>query len=257
MERMSTTNGFEWAISEAPRHVALTMSGPSLSPVVTDLMEKRLREAAELDGSPTYGGKPWQWWVSNPTPTHAAIADAAGWTLKRRLLKLAVPLDSAPAACADTASLALREFDESTDLAALLRINNAAFTWHPDQHDWTPHELRRALDQPWALPRDILIAIGENDEPIGFCWMKIHNPGTPTGEIFLIAINPDIGGAGFGTALVCASLQHMINLGCQRAELWCEESNDRALRLYSRVGFKIEATEAAYGIGDPSPAATP
>jgi mycothiol synthase len=244
---MNSSNGFEWALTEAPRHVALTMSGPNLSPEVVELMKRRLAEATQLNRSATHGGKPWQWWITNPTPAHERIATEAGWRLERTIFHLAIALDQPPQACATVPTLTTRPFEAARDSDALRSINNRAFEWHPDQHDWTAEEFQRSLAQPWVAPSDILMALDADGNPIGFCWMKIHNPGVPTGEIFLIAIDPDAAGAGLGTQLVCVSLLHILQRGCQRAELWCEASNSRALRLYDKVGFEVIGTEVAYG----------
>jgi putative acetyltransferase len=64
-----------------------------------------------------------------------------------------------------------------------------------------------------------------------------------------LAVDPEHWGKGLGTALVEA----MIDLGerwygVRRIELKVFECNERAIRLYERFGFEIEATLAAFAL---------
>lgn len=150
----------------------------------------------------------------------------------------------------------------SEDAEGLLRVNNRAFEWHPDQGGWSEEQLASRMSEPWFEATDLLVhhteagsanlARGDVD---GFCWTKVHEPltrdvpGGPrpaTGEIFVIATDPDAHGSGLGQALTVAGLQHLTSKGLALAMLYVEADNLPAVRLYERLGMSVHHSDAGY-----------
>lgn len=52
-----------------------------------------------------------------------------------------------------------------------------------------------------------------------------------------IFVKPDARGAGFGRALVEASVDRARSRGCSRIQLDCNRDNEAAVRLYESIGF--------------------
>ena len=188
------------------------------------------------------GGGALHWRVSEPTEQHLAIARAAGLSGDRTLWQMRRPLPAdAPAPPLD-----LRPFVPGDDDAEWLRLNNAAFAWHPEQGGWGRSQLVERLTEPWVdldgfllLPRS-----PADDRPggaiDGFCWTKVHAGTAPLqGEIFVIAVDPDATGLGLGRRLVLSGLQWLHLRGCEVATLFTESDNAAAVGLYRDLGFEV------------------
>jgi mycothiol synthase len=140
------------------------------------------------------------------------------------------------------------------DAEGLLRVNNRAFAWHPDQGGWDADRLATAMAEPWFRPEDLLVhrTDGRVD---GFCWTKAHpalregvddGPRPASGEIFVIAADPDTHGTGLGRALTVAGLDHLAEQGLRLGLLYVEADNDAAIALYERLGFRVHHSDAGY-----------
>lgn len=150
------------------------------------------------------------------------------------------------------AGLAVRALRRDADETGVLRVNNRAFRWHPDQADWDGDRLAAALDQDWVDLDGVLVHEGPDGRIDGFCWTRIH-PATATepeqGEIFLIAADPDLHGTGLGRSLVLAGLDHLTARGVGVALLYVEADNEAAQRLYRRLGFTRHHSDGGYAAG--------
>jgi mycothiol synthase len=140
------------------------------------------------------------------------------------------------------------------DESGLLRVNNRAFAWHPDQGGWDQERLARRMAEPWFRVEDLLVH--HTDGLVdGFCWTKVHaaladdepdGPRPAAGEIFVIAADPDTHGTGLGRALTVAGLDHLSAQGLTLAILYVEADNDAAIALYERLGFRVHHSDAGY-----------
>jgi mycothiol synthase len=139
-------------------------------------------------------------------------------------------------------------------------VNNRAFDWHPEQGGWTRADVEAREKEPWFDPEGFLLhevpvqGGGPRSESklAGFCWTKVHpgDEGTghdpPLGEIYVIAVDPDMAGRGLGRALTVAGLDHLARRGLEWGMLYVDAENAPARRLYEKLGFTVNHVDRAY-----------
>lgn len=189
------------------------------------------------------GGGPLVLWVEQVDDRLDDLARAAGLEPWRDLLQMRCPLP-APATAVTT-----RAFRE-TDIDDFLRVNNRAFSWHPEQGGMTRADVDARRAESWFDADGF--RIHERDGRLAaFCWTKIH-PADPTlgdpplGEIYVIAVDPDHHGTGLGKALTLAGLQWLADHGMGTGMLYVEHDNVAAVRTYERIGFTVHHIDRAY-----------
>jgi mycothiol synthase len=204
------------------------------------LASARLRAA--LDVVAAHGGDGIGVWASEPTPAHDALADEVGLTFGREILQMRRPLpaDEPPA------DFETRAFRVGEDEEAWLEVNNRAFAGHHEQSAWDLESLRLRMAEPWFDPDGFLLH--ERDGRLaGFCWAKIHRGiEPPIGEIYVIAVDPDFVGHGLGRALTLAGLRWLYRAGVGTGMLYVDSTNDAALNLYRRLGFRVDHIDRGY-----------
>ncbi|EFC82365.1 mycothiol synthase [Parafrankia sp. EUN1f] len=210
-------------------------------------------------------------WAHGDAPAAAALAGSAGFERARVLLQLRRPLIAADSATTGSAAAAadddlpsptvppgftLRTFEVGRDEEAWLAINAAAFATHPEQGRWTMDDLRAREAEPWFDPAGFFL-VERNGQLVGFHWTKVHPidpmpagdpqaaPG-PIGEVYVVGVAPEAGGAGLGRILTIAGLRHLRDLGLATVMLYVDEDNDRAVRLYTRLGFHRHTADVSY-----------
>jgi mycothiol synthase len=180
-------------------------------------------------------------WITRPTEAHHRLAGAVGlaagrelWQMRRRL-----PVG-------EDYELATRPFVPGRDEQAWLEVNNRAFDWHPEQGGWTAEDLRDRQAEPWFDPAGFLLH--EIDGRLaGFCWTKVHaEHDPPLGEIYVIAVDPDLHARGLGRALVLAGLDHLHRQGLGTGMLFVDADNAPATRLYRDLGFTVDHVDRAF-----------
>lgn len=226
-------------VAEPTRHgweVELSAGTGRLDGAVATRLLHELRAAVA-----EHGGGTLRWRVPVPTPEHRRSGEAAGFDGRRRLVELRRPLPAPPA----DPPLATRSFVPGADDAEWLRVNNAAFSWHPEQSGWDAATLDAVLAEPWVdLDGFLLLPASPGGAPgdalAGFCWTKVHDEVDPAlGEIFIIAVDPAHAGAGLGRRLVLTGLDHLSARGLATATLYTEVDNRPAMRLYEDLGFTV------------------
>jgi mycothiol synthase len=200
------------------------------------------------------GGGRVNWWVFEPTPTHDALAEAAGMRPGRVLHQLRRPLPTGLDVTIET-----RAFVPGADDLEWLEVNNRAFAGHGEQGGWTLDTFRQRQREPWFDP-DGFRVLDVEGRMAGFCWTKVHPPSSDAGdgalgEIYVIAVHPDMHGRGFGRQLVLAGLEHLARRGITIAMLYVDADNDAATALYRDLGFGLHCTNAAY-VTDVDPTGT-
>tara|TARA_B100001964_G_C14086957_1_gene532996 strand:- start:211 stop:936 length:726 start_codon:yes stop_codon:yes gene_type:complete len=236
MERLVVSDGTDTATLVATQdHWILTVDVPRGE---AERRQRLLEAAAQALG--TEGGGRIVFWVDDADEAGDRVPLAAGFTPFRDLWKLGRPLPAIPG------SIATRPFVEA-DTASFLEVNNRAFDWHPDQGEMTEADFAARLAEPWFDAEGFRIWDNGNGELGGFCWTKVHTDvKPPIGEIYAIAVDPDLRGQGLGRELTLAGLGWLAGLGLRRTILYVESDNRPANRMYDELGFEHEATNRAY-----------
>jgi len=143
-------------------------------------------------------------------------------------------------------SITTRPFEPGVDESAWVSVNNRAFASHREQSGWTLGDIQDRMNESWFDPAGFLIHEVDG-QILGFCWTKIHaDLDPPSGEIYVIAIDPDGQGRGLGRALTMAGLESIHSRGLTRGFLYVDADNAKAVSLYVDLGFKIETIRRLY-----------
>jgi mycothiol synthase len=125
----------------------------------------------------------------------------------------------------------------------LTQLQNRSFvgTWGFNPN--TVEEIIYRIGLPNSSPDDIFL-IFESDKPIGYCWTRIEvwkkqAPGEGTGRIYMLGVDPDYRGRGFGRQLLLTGLSYLRNKSLRVAVLTVDSENKAARALYRSVGFKF------------------
>lgn len=237
ISRGNDAYAFELVIHPHHRYEMATI-GPELIDAAVDVV------AAD-------GGGHVNWWVFEPTSAHTALADAAGMQPGRSLHQMRRSLPTGL-----DVTIGTRAFVPGDDDEEWLRVNNRAFTEHGEQGGWTLHTFRQRQLEPWFDPEGFRV-LDVDGRMAGFCWTKVHEPpgngDERLGEIYVIAVDPDFHGRGFGRQLTLAGLEHLAGLGITTGMLYVDADNAPAVRLYEQLGFQVHSTNAAF-VADVDPA---
>lgn len=137
---------------------------------------------------------------------------------------------------------------------ALLATNARAFAEHPEQGRLTRAEFDALAAETWFDPEDVLLA-WDGDRLAGFCWLKVEGggpvstgstTGNGTGEFYVVGVDPDYQGQGWGRRLVEAGMARLASRGICEADLYVEADNAPALRLYREFGFREDSIDIQY-----------
>jgi mycothiol synthase len=199
-------------------------------------------------------------WAHGRLPGAVALAELRGYTEERILWQLRRPLADLPDAPLPP-GVTVRPFRVGADEQAWLAVNNAAFAHHPDQGGWTAADIAAREAEPWFDPAGFLLAEDAAGALVGFHWTKVPAPSsvdgpgatdTVDGEVYVLGVDPGYGGRGLGAALTVAGLRHLAGRGLDQVMLYVDDSNQRAVRLYERLGFakwKVDVRYGHYGTG--------
>ncbi len=235
-----TRQGRAWALD--------LVVDPALDPVAAERLALDLMARARPVVAARGGGEV-SLWIRDPGPADDARARHLGLTPGRQLLELRRPVTDGPppAVRGSVPDATTRPFVAGLDEASLLEVNNRAFVRHPEQGGWTPETLAERMAEPWFDPAGLLLIEDGAGHLLGFCWTKVDpGAGEPdVGELYVVAVDPDVQGRGLGTELVAAGLQRLASAGMRTAALYVG-SEEPALRLYRRSGFVDHAVEQAY-----------
>lgn len=181
----------------------------------------------------------------------AARATAASLDLRtvRELLQMRRGLSDLPAMSVPD-DVRITTYSEPDDDAELLRVNNAAFAWHPEQGGWTETDIDERRAESWFDPTGIFLAFDEaTGKLLGFHWTKIHN--AELGEVYVVGVDPEAQGRGLGATLTLVGLHHLAEALTASSQavvmLYVEADNSAAVKTYRRLGFDVVSVDAAYG----------
>lgn len=192
-----------------------------------------------------------RFWAHATLPAAQATARALDLIPVRELLQMVRPLALAEPQAEGVApqGITVRRYRGRDDDAGLLRVNNAAFAWHPEQGGWTDGDLAVRMAEPWFEPAGLLVAVDDSTgDLLGFHWTKVHDE--QTGEVYVLAVDPAAQGRGLGRTLTLAGLDHLARrlagTSSPRAILYVERDNAAAVATYRGLGFTVSRTDTAY-----------
>ncbi|RMI29726.1 mycothiol synthase [Nocardia stercoris] len=195
------------------------------------------------------GGSDARVWAHGNLPAARAVAGRLGLTVARELWQMRVNLaESGLPELPARSDVVLRTYAGPEDDAELLRVNAAAFDWHPEQGVWTEADVAARRESEWFDPAGLIIATDAADPArvLGFHWTKIEPAAPGEGEVYVVAVDPAAQGRGLGRLLTVAGMAHMRARGADRILLYTEADNTAAVHTYSRLGFAVAHVDAAY-----------
>lgn len=193
------------------------------------------------------GGQTRIWAHGNLAPARAS-ASALGLVAVRELLQMRRPLTDLPDVTVP-AGVRIDTYSGPAEDRELLRVNNAAFAWHPEQGGWTDAEIAERRGEAWFDPAGLFMAVDENSASLlGFHWTKVHS--ADLGEVYIVGVDPAAQGRGLGAALTLVGLHHLADRLSGSAQptvmLYVEADNSAAVKTYQRLGFEVFSVDAAY-----------
>ena len=194
-------------------------------------------------------------WAHGDLPGAQALAATLGLQPLRELLSMRRPLNDAELPLPDLEvpdDLVLRTYEGPQDDAEILRVNNAAFAWHPEQGGWSQDDVDARISSDWFDPEGLFLVFDRSDPDtlLGFHWTKVH-PATDDepeiGEVYVVGVDTGTQGRGLGRLLTLAGIAHLERSGLTVVELYVEGDNTAALHTYDRLGFTRHSVDVAYG----------
>jgi mycothiol synthase len=193
-------------------------------------------------------------WAHGDHPSAGALALSLGFVRARALLQMRRSLYAPLLEPELPEGVTLRSFRPGEDDEAWVALNARAFADHPDQGRWTLRDLRLRMAEPWFDADGFLLAAAGDGRLLGFHWTKVHgdrghhhaHQHDPIGEVYVLGVDPDTHGTGLGSALTRAGLRYLRGRGLDQAMLYVDESNVRAVALYTRLGFARWSTDVSY-----------
>lgn len=196
------------------------------------------------------GDGPVRFWAHGTLPAAKALAGVLGLTAVRELMQMRRTLRDVPEVDVP-AGISVRTYQGEVDDAELLRVNNAAFSWHPEQGGWDQADLDERRREPWFDPEGLFLAIDDDTgRLLGFHWTKVHADHPGLGEVYVVGVDPDAQGRGLGRLLTVVGIDHLARrLGSHptpEVMLYVEADNAAAVKTYERLGFAVSNLDTAY-----------
>lgn len=196
-----------------------------------------------------------RFWAHGTLEPARATASALGLVAVRQLLQMRRQLRDItdPVPPDRLREVRIRTYAGPADDAELLRVNNAAFSYHPEQGGWTEREIDERRSEPWFDPAGLFLAFDREDRLLGFHWTKVHPDPAGLGEVYVLGVDPSAQGGGLGqllTSIGLASLaRRLAKMPDASAMLYVESDNTAAVRTYEKTGFTVYSVDTAYAAG--------
>ena len=192
-------------------------------------------------------------WAHGDSSAAQKLAEENGFEKIRTVIQMSTPLADVHT---HQHNFEIRTFLPGIDNAEWLEFNNQAFKDHPEQGNWSEKDLQTRLAESWFDPNGFFVAI-EDSKMIGFTWTKIHGGHShkhdkdseqhdhdPIGEIYITAVSKI--GVGLGKVLTETALAYLKRSGLTSAMLYVDSDNEKALNLYTSLGFVESAQDVVY-----------
>jgi len=237
-------------------YLNLAPAGGSAPPmaelVVHPLSRRRGVGSAMIRAARAKGGDSTRIWAHGTLPPARETARALGLEAVRELLRMRRSLHELPSP-AIPAGVRVRTYAGPGDDAELVRVNNAAFSWHPEQSGWTVDDIARRRSEPWFDAGGVFLAFDERTGALlGFHWTKVHLDEPGLGEVYVVGVDPAAGGKRLGHALTLVGIRHLAERLSGDPDptvmLYTEADNTAAVHTYQRLGFTISGVDTAYAL---------
>ena len=190
-----------------------------------------------------------QIWAHGTLPGARAVAEALDMRADRELIQMRRTLLDVPESVVPQ-GISIRTYAGREDHPELLRVNNAAFSWHPEQGGWTDADVAGRVGEAWFDPGGLFLAFDDvTGRLLGFHWTKVHDAADhATGEVYVVGVDPAAQGRGLGRLLTLIGIDHLARrLGPGAAVmLYVESDNVAAVRTYEGLGFTVASVDTAY-----------
>ena len=190
-----------------------------------------------------------RFWAHGTLPPAQATASALGLVAVRALVQMRRSLRDVPEPRIPD-GVRIRTYAGTGDDAELLRVNNAAFAYHPEQGGWSAAQLDERRSEPWFDPAGLFLAFDQQDRLLGFHWTKVHPDQAGLGEVYVIGVDPSVQGRGLGQVLTAVGVASLAERLADAAEptvlLYVESDNVAAVRTYERLGFTTYSVDTAF-----------
>lgn len=192
-------------------------------------------------------------WAHHTLEPASKTASALGLVAVRELLQMRRSLHDPPEPTVPP-GVQIRSYGGAGDDADLLRVNNAAFSWHPEQGGWTAADLAGRRREPWFDPEGLFLAFStagpDSGRLLGFHWTKVHLDQPGLGEVYIVGVDPAAQGRGLGRALtavgVAALARRLAAAEHPTVLLYVESDNTAAVQTYQQLGFVVHSVDTAY-----------
>lgn len=181
-------------------------------------------------------------WAFGTLPGADELAARVRMEPVRQLLRMERPLAPAGQVPAEAEGYEIVTYDPA-DREAIVALNAAAFSHHPEQGRLTVAEFEDLTRQDWFDPAGLFVA-RRGGEVAGFHWTKQHGDGL--GEVYVIAVAPEHEGRGLGRVLLQRGLDQLSGSGDERVQLYVEADQERVVRMYDRAGFTVGQVDTSY-----------
>ncbi|WP_102141480.1 mycothiol synthase [Mycobacterium hubeiense] len=225
--------------------------GPAMAELVVHPQHRRRGIGSEMARTGlTEGGDGARIWAHGDLVPARATAAALGLVVVRELLQMRRPLTDLPPVTVPD-GVVIETYSGPADDAELLRVNNAAFAWHPEQGGWTTADIVERRGEPWFDPNGLFMALDEETgKLLGFHWTKVHS--ADLGEVYVVGVDPAAQGRALGATLTLVGLHHLAQWLSESAQptvmLYVEADNSAAVKTYRRLGFEVFGVDAAYAL---------
>nr|WP_221194926.1 mycothiol synthase [Hoyosella altamirensis] len=243
---VATTGGVPAGVAT----IRIENGSPNVELVVDPARRRQGVGRTLIDEAATRGA---QVWAHGDLPAAAALAAAAGMTRARELLQMRRELGAeSPLPDVDPRDgIVVRTYAGPRDDAEIVRVNNAAFHWHPEQGGWTQTDIDSRKELAWFDPEGLFLAFSAAAPHtlLGFHWTKTHpaDPPVPAlGEVYIVGVDPEVHGKGLGRLLTLKGLHYLRDRGLATVLLYVEADNPAALRTYENLGFSRYFTDVVY-----------